>query len=66
MAIINIIPYAIIYPNNINAYSIITSTASTINGSIASAIREKKTIIHNSENNIMLIARRKNPTVLYF
>jgi hypothetical protein len=60
VTIINIIPYAIIYPNNINAYSIITSTASTINGSIASAIREKKTIIHNSENNIMLIARRKS------
>jgi hypothetical protein len=59
VAIINIIPYTIKYDNIINAYSIINNTASIIYGSIASAIREKKTIRHNWENIKMLIAKRK-------
>ena len=47
------------YAKNINAYSIIVNTASIMNGSIASTIREKKLITHNSENVIMLIAKKK-------
>ena len=47
------------YPNSINAYSIITNTASIMYGSTASTIREKKTIRHSWENIIMLIAKRK-------